>query len=259
MRPIDFFIAGVQKGGTTALDSFLRQSSSVQMADVKEVHFFDNENLDWSDPAYLSFHEHFDWSQTSGVIRGEATPVYIYWPKAMERIRRYNPHSKLVICLRHPSYRAHSHWRMETKRSAETLSFDDAISEEGRRRVSNAEGGVHRVYSYVERGFYAQQIRRLHELFPPEQLLFLRTEDLWMRTESTLSRVYRFLNLAASVSVSAAYIAPTCTDEIGTISKTALLKLNCIFETDISETSCLTGLFLADWMEPDYREPMVAT
>jgi hypothetical protein len=174
MRSVDFFIVGVQKGGTTALDSYLRLNPSFQMADVKEVHFFDNERLDWSDPAYLAFHEHFEWSQTSGIIRGEATPIYMYWPNAMERILRYNAASKLIVCLRHPSYRAHSHWRMETKRAAETLSFEDAISETGRRRVRNAEGGAHRVYSYVERGFYAQQIRRLLQLFPPEQLLFLR-------------------------------------------------------------------------------------
>ncbi|MEJ0095331.1 MAG: sulfotransferase domain-containing protein [Methylocella sp.] len=192
VRSVDFFIVGVQKGGTTALDSYLRRNPFVQMADVKEVHFFDNESLDWSDPNYLPFHEHFEWSQTSGVIRGEATPIYIYWPNAMERIRRYNAASKLIVCLRHPAYRAHSHWRMETKRSADTLSFEDAISEVGRSRVRNLDRGVHRVYSYVERGFYAHQIRRLRELFPPEQLLFLRTDDLWTRTENTLSRVYRF-------------------------------------------------------------------
>jgi hypothetical protein len=46
------------------------------MADLKEVHFFDNDSLDWSDPTCLSFHEHFEWSQTSGMIRGEATPIY---------------------------------------------------------------------------------------------------------------------------------------------------------------------------------------
>jgi hypothetical protein len=255
---IDFFIVGVQKGGTTALDSYLRQSPFVQMADVKEVHFFDNESLDWSDPAYLSFHEHFEWSQTSGIIRGEATPIYMYWPYAMERILRYNAAAKLIVCLRHPSYRAHSHWRMETMRSAETLPFEDAISEAGRRRVRYAEGGVHRVYSYVERGFYAPQIRRLRQLFPPEQLLFLRTDDLWTRTKSTLSRVYRFLNLAPSAPAGTAYIVPVRSDGLGTISETALLKLNSLFEVDINETSGLTGLSLADWMEPDYREPMAA-
>ena len=147
---------------------------------------------------------------------------------------------------------------METKRAAETLSFEDAISETGRRRMRNAEGGAHRVYSYVERGFYAQQIRRLLQLFPPEQLLFLRTDDLWTRTQNALSRVCRFLNLASPASVETAYIVPVRSDGLGTISENALLKLNSLFEMDVNETSRLTGLSLADWMEPDYREPMAA-
>jgi len=258
MRTVGFFIVGVQKGGTTALDRYLRQSPFVQMADVKELHFFDNDNLDWSDPDYRYLHEHFEWSDC-GLVRGEATPRYIYWPNALERIRCYNAGSKLIVSLRHPSYRAYSHWRMEIQRSEETLSFEDAIAEVGRSRVSNAEGGVHRVYSYVERGFYAPQIRRLRELFPPEQLLFLKTDDLWTETRNTLARVYRFLNLSTPVSTERAYVSPIYSAEIGTINSDILQKLNGLFAADIDETSGLTGLTLADWLRPDYEEPMVPT
>jgi hypothetical protein len=156
----------------------------------------------------LSFHEHFEWSQTSGVIRGEATPIYMYWPNAMERICRYNAAAKLILCLRHPAYRAHSHWRMEIMRSAETLSFENAISRAGRRRVRNAEGGVHRVYSYVERASTP-----------------LRFVDCCSYSENTLSRVYRFLNVAPAALAETAYIVPLCSDEIGAISETAFAEI----------------------------------
>lgn len=43
---VDFFIAGVQKGGTTALDAMLRAHPALQMAARKEVHFFDKDGLD---------------------------------------------------------------------------------------------------------------------------------------------------------------------------------------------------------------------
>ena len=99
---VDFFIAGVQKGGTTALDYFLRQHPSVEMAGRKEVHFFDDEALDWSRPDYELLHRFFAWERDN-VLRGEATPIYSYWPGSIERIHRYNPKAKIVVGLRHPS------------------------------------------------------------------------------------------------------------------------------------------------------------
>ena len=257
MRRIDFFIIGVQKGGTTALDSYLRQSPFVQLPAVKEIHFFDDETVDWSDVDYRSFHAHFEWFHDLAVVRGEATPIYIYWPNAMERLRLYNPAAKLIACLRHPSYRAYSHWRMSTARAAETMPFEDAISEAGRRRVRNAPGD--RVYSYVERGFYAWQVRRLQEFFPSDQLLFLRTDDLWTRLEHTLSRINGFLNIGPT-PVERTYVTPyRHSDDSGAIPAAALAALNDLFEADIHETSRLTGVFLSDWLEPTYREPTVRT
>ena len=38
---INFIICGTQRGGTTALDSYLRTHSDICMADKKEVHYFD--------------------------------------------------------------------------------------------------------------------------------------------------------------------------------------------------------------------------
>jgi hypothetical protein len=259
MRCIEFFIAGVQKGGTTALAHYLRRSPSLQLPDVKEVHFFDDESVDWRTPDYRPLHAHFNWSQNAAIIRGEATPIYVYWPNSMERIRRYNAAAKLIISLRHPSYRAYSHWRMETTRKAETMLFEDAISGVGRCRVSNAEGGVHRVYSYVERGFYAPQIRRLQRLFPPDQLLFLRTDDLWTQTERTLSRIHQFLGIGLPASTERTYVTPYHHNGTDSISAAALSRLNDLFNADIHEASRLTGISLSDWLEPDYREPVAVS
>ena len=40
---IGFIICGSQKGGTTALDYYLRLHQDICMAKKKEVHFFDND------------------------------------------------------------------------------------------------------------------------------------------------------------------------------------------------------------------------
>ncbi len=252
---VQFFIAGVQKGGTTALDSILRDHPSVQMARVKEVHHFDDEAIDWSAPDHSRLHAAFDWDAAS-VVRGEATPVTIYWPNALERLRRYHPSAKLIIGLRHPTFRAFSHWRMETKRGWDTLPFPQAVETEGRQRVQDAPGGVHRVFSYVERGLYAGQVERLLTLFSRPQVLFFRTDRLWLEPGQVLEAVQDFIGVERRLAAPRRYVVPLDSSDLGPIPAGSRLMLDQEFAADIRRTAALTGLDLADWLRPDYREPM---
>ena len=104
---IQFLITGVQKGGTTALDSVLRDHPSIQMARVKEIHHFDDDTIDWSAPDHGRLHAAYDWAAT-GAVRGEATPITLYRPNALKRLRSYDPRAKLLIGLRNPAFRAFS-------------------------------------------------------------------------------------------------------------------------------------------------------
>jgi hypothetical protein len=190
-RRIDFIVIGVQKAGTTALFDHLADDPAIGLSDVKEAHFFDDEAQDWARPDYATYHARFDWSQPA--IRGEATPIYAYWPNALERIAAYNPGIRLVLMLRDPVERAWSHWRMEHRRGVETEPFAWCVRE-GRQRLFDAEPwGHHREYSYVERGFYGQQIERLFGLFPKTQVLLLQAEDLKSDPQGVLGRLNSFL------------------------------------------------------------------
>jgi len=54
---VDFVIGGTQKGGTSALDSFLRQHPDICMPDTKkELHFFDRET---ENTDYKKYHANF--------------------------------------------------------------------------------------------------------------------------------------------------------------------------------------------------------
>jgi len=55
--------------------------------------------------------------------------------------------------------------------------------------------GFHRVYSYVERGFYGRQLAHALELFPREQILILQSEDLRRDPTSTIAAISRFLGV----------------------------------------------------------------
>ena len=192
---VQFLIAGTQKGGTTALADYLRQHSALFIPSVKELHFFDNETLNWQQPKklYSSYHAQFS-EAPPGSLCGDATPIYSYWWPAMARIWAYNPAMRLILCLRNPVERAYSHWTMETGRQWDSASFAEAIATETE-RCRSALPHQHRVFSYVSRGFYSEQLRRLWSFFPREQTLILRQDELLEDPGKTLSRVHCFLGV----------------------------------------------------------------
>jgi len=193
-RKVEFLIAGVQKGGTSALFDYLREVPGLQMPDVKEAHYFDDERVDWNAPDRTRYHELF---VDDGRMWGEATPIYLYWPNSLERIRAYHPGMRIILLFRDPVSRAFSHWQMEYAKGKETEPFDWCIRD-GRARVATgdpAAPGHHRVYSYVERGFYGTQVAHLLDLFPREQVLFLRSSDLRRDPDAMIARICRFLDV----------------------------------------------------------------
>lgn len=195
-RPlVTFIVAGAQKGGTTALYDYLAEDPAIAMARIKETHFFDDEDRDWKRPDYGAYHALFE--PPAGRPCGEATPIYLYWPGCLERICAYNPAMRLIVLLRDPVERAWSHWRMEHFRGVEPLSFSEAIRG-GRARLfasrpPDRPWGYHREFSYVERGFYGEQVERLFAIFPREQALILRSAALQDAPAETLAQVRAFI------------------------------------------------------------------
>jgi hypothetical protein len=188
---VKFLVCGVQKGGTSALDQYLRMHPDISMASTKEVHFFDNESqFVNAAPDYNRYHSFFDPSKNN--LLGESTPIYAYWQPSMKRIWQYNKDMKLILVLRNPISRAYSHWKMERIRGSEGLPFWDAITQE-RERCFQALPYQHRVFSYVDRGFYSEQIRRMRRFFPDENILVLNNDNLRRFPDITVNQVFNFL------------------------------------------------------------------
>jgi hypothetical protein len=126
--------------------------------------------------------------------------------------------------------------------------------------VAGAPEGVHRIYSYVERGFYSKQINRLKHLFCNQKIIFLRTDELWSAPKLTLEKVARFLGAGFPKETSSNYVAPSFNklNDIALIDKSLnlLFQLTNLFKEDIRETERLTNIPLSDWLDPDYTEPM---
>lgn len=193
-KKIDFIVVGAQKAGTTALAYYLSQHENIDMGKTKEIHFFDNESaFKNEEPDYSAYHSHFNFDDPEKVY-GEATPIYIYWEPAAKRIWKYNKDIKLVAILRNPVERAFSHWNMEVGRGAEEETFSLAIRHEAMRCRSSLPD-QNRVCSYVDRGFYSEQVRRLRRYFREDQLFIAKYESFKANQEQEMYNIFEFLGV----------------------------------------------------------------
>ena len=242
---VDFVICGTQKGGTSALDAYLRDHHQICMANKKEVHFFDNEDT-FRDkaPDYSLYHTAFSPEPPHELV-GEATPIYMYWHDAPRRMWQYNPNMKLIVILRNPIERAYSHWNMERSRNAETLSFWEAIKSETQ-RCRESLPYQHRVYSYIDRGFYLEQLRRLSTYFRKEQILILRNEELKNKPHETLQNVCDFLGVNSFLDIEAKDIHSR--PYSSSISGREKEYLRSIFEYEIRGIERMFGWDCSNWL-----------
>ena len=169
------------------------------MGDRQEMHFFDNEEIFSRPLDYELLHQHFRPVPTSS-IAGECTPIYIYWKPAIERIWKYNPKIKLLIILRNPVDRAFAHWNMQRFKGREPLDFLDAVRDEKNLAKEAAPLQLRR-FSYVDRGFYAEQLEGVFEFFPREQVKIIKFEEFQNKKSETLHAIFRFLGVEPVVSL----------------------------------------------------------
>lgn len=190
-RQLGLMVAGVQKAATTTLHALLQgQPGLAAPPGRKELHFFDNdEATGWLEPDYEVLHSAFDGTPPEA-LWFESTPSTLFWPGALARVRDYNPAMKLVLVFRDPVERAVSAWRMERARGVEQLGFAEALAAEYERCAGGGE--ALRRFSYRRRGLYGAQLDAALALFPRDQILLLRFEDVVTQPGETLARIARF-------------------------------------------------------------------
>ena len=243
-KRLSFLVCGAQKSGTTALAAYLRQHPGIHLPETKELHFFDDEKQTWPQPNLNKLNQHF-LSANPDQLWGEATPISMYWDPAAERIWRYNQAMRLIVILRNPIERAYSHWAMEHGRGEDPLPFCLALEQE-EARCRESLPLQHRVFSYVDRGFYSAQLRRLWRFFGKEQVLVLRQEDLRRCPQTCLERIWRHLSIAQGPDITPlerhngdynSPMTPACRE-----------RLRHIFWQEIGQLEQLLGWDCSDWL-----------
>ena len=242
---VAFLVAGAQKGGTSALDAYLREHPELCLPREKELHFFDTDRFFAVEPVdYTPYHRSFDPASPQRLL-GEVTPAYLYWPTAAERIARYNPAMKFIMVLRNPVTRAFSQWNMARQRKREPLTFLEALKAEPE-RVRTMPPELAKRFTYVDRGFYARQLERLWRHFPREQTIAFKSEELLGSPASVLARIAEFLGVAPFPRVEEKIAhAREYDTKMNDQERRYLVG---IFESDIRELERLLGWDCSAWL-----------
>ena len=197
--PYTFAIVGVQKGGTSTLSVTLNQHLLVCQPPEKERHYFDDETVDWSAPDYA---RDYTAPRRAAVHRmmGDASPTYLYWPHALERMRAYDASLPLVAVFRDPLERLFSHWVMLRSRNLAWPDWPDFLTEWPHTALPDEVPTDVRTMRWrhmtgLARGFYGAQLARGLELFPRRQWLLLEMRAMLGDFEATVHRTTDFLGL----------------------------------------------------------------
>ena len=185
----DFVGLGTQKGGTTTLHRLLGQHPGVYVPARKEIHFFDK-NYGAGEHWYR---EHFQKAQPAQRC-GDITPFYLFHPDVPRRIHKHLLNARLIVLLRDPVERAISQVFHAQRRGFEPLPVDEAFAAE-QDRLATGDPYSFQKHSYISRSRYLEQLDRYEALFPREQLLILRSEDLFSTPERIWRELLSFLEL----------------------------------------------------------------
>lgn len=201
----NFLIIGAAKAGTSSLYEYLKQHPQIWMSPVKETNFFafEGETLDFRGPGDQDWISSFSITKIEDYLNlfqgaenkiaiGEASPLYLYSPKAPERIRHYIPETKLIAILRNPVERAYSQFLMFLRDGREPLyDFAEAIEQEETRILNNWEWA----WQYIRVGFYSVQLQRYFDTFDRSQIRVYLFDDFKTSPNSILQDIFQFLGV----------------------------------------------------------------
>lgn len=210
-----FLILGGEKCGTTSLYYYLGQHPQIFFSQPKEPIFFEAE----FEKGYSYYWSQYFAKWSGEHLVGEARHRNLYLPYVADRIKEMFTQPKLIIILRHPVERAFSHWlnRHIFLPELEPLSFTDAVTEDLKRirdgvifegtqgpllwtkslsRSTSKKGvAISRYRTYIDSGYYYQQIYRYLCRFPEDNVKIVFLEDLEVDALKVVRELCDFLGL----------------------------------------------------------------
>ncbi len=205
-RVPDFFLVGHPKSGTTALYEMLKVHAQVYMPDLKEPSYLAPDHprrfqraatgaLPGTLEEYLAL---FVPARADQRV-GEASSAYLMSHAAPSRIAELQPRARVIAVLREPASLLRSlHLQLIRDHVEDERDLRTAVSLErarGEGRHVPPRSPRPEALQYSERVRFAEQLRRYHAVFAPEQVLVLIYDDFRADNEATVRQVLRFLEV----------------------------------------------------------------
>jgi tetratricopeptide (TPR) repeat protein len=218
-RQPDFLILGFPKCGTTSLYAYLASHPNVLPAVAKEILYFTHsttKNIEY----YLA---HFPCIADAKYITGEASPVYIIFPSIAQRVFNWFPNIKLIILLRNPAdrtissyYHRFKYLKCDNKEIEQTIArsiekVTDALDKivallklktepvefvrnilENNLWISNE----NEILSDLIGNLYIFYIQEWFNVFPRNQILIVKSENLFNNPSESMREIHNFLGLS---------------------------------------------------------------
>jgi len=188
----DAIICGMQRCGTSSLYQYLIKHPKISGADVKEVSYFN----DFYDKGNEWYQDQFVNVKNFSI---EATPNYVINKNVPSRIFDYNPKIKLIFILRNPIDRAWSHYikshcGKKSKVHKRPLNFETAFFQEVSKIISK-KISLSKPGCFFGKGIYVEFLKNWFKIFPKEQMLILKFEDLVKSPVAIYKKTLKFLDL----------------------------------------------------------------
>lgn len=233
---LNFIGIGAQKCGTTWLQRTLARHPDIAFPGGKEVHFWDQHyarGLDWYRHLFAD----------NSKLYGDITPAYGFLPpQKIQEARALTPDARLIYLIRNPLERAWSSARMALARAEMTHdeASDQWFIDHFRSRGSLA------------RGDYETCIKNWRSVFPPEQLLIVRFEEICFDPVGVANRCLEHIGVARH---------PFNQDELPALQQkqfegdgaplraTLLAPLHALYDGKIRSLSDYLDIDLSDWLK----------
>jgi len=216
----NLFIVGAAKAGTTSLYNYLKQHPDVFVSPIKEPNFFGSDvnwggfREDHKKNTKIDFDNYFSqkvlqekhiaffdteenylklFKESKGYkIRSEFSTSYLYSENAAREIYSFNKKAKIIIILREPVSRTFSHYLMDL--SANGQSKNDILFNL-KEDYNNPQKGYCISNLYLELSLYTEQVKRYLKIFPKNQILILRFEDLSENPQRFTNNIFDFIGI----------------------------------------------------------------
>ena len=200
------FVIGVVRSGTTSLYHYLGQHPCIGSSAYDEIGYFDDNyhlGVNWYKSLYpTKFTKNKIIKKHGSFLTYDVTPFYIYNPLVARRISASFPRAKIISNLRNPIDRAYSNYILMYQDGDTTKTFEEMIQiamDEIEKNKSKLNDEVYAADTFYQnilaRGFYADQLKIWFEKFQKKQILIIPSEDLALKPDQVLTKVFEFLDL----------------------------------------------------------------